>query len=154
MSSSYLRSLNSTHISPNWLISATRLQFMDYFNLEILFTNSYIVRIKLLKAWHDVTFLWIYYYLINIPIFHLFYLFHCTWLEYIRSCTKYSSYEFLTKRWFVNNQSIDLGNPFEVIVHNFLIRRMIGLSYRNEFSMMNALVCLTTFMQQLCFEKS
>ena len=37
-----------------------------------------------------------------------------------------------------------LGNPLEVIVHHLLIEGMVGLSYRDEFSMVSALVCMVT----------
>ena len=39
---------------------------------------------------------------------------------------------------------MDLGNPFEVIVHYLLIRRMINLSNWDKFFMVNALVCMVT----------
>ena len=34
-----------------------------------------------------------------------------------------------------------MGNPLEVVVHYFLIRGMVGLSYWDEFLMVSALVC-------------
>ena len=37
-----------------------------------------------------------------------------------------------------------LGNPLEVVVHHLLIRGMVGLSYRDEFPMVSALVCMVT----------
>ena len=37
------------------------------------------------------------------------------------------SYEFLTSRWFVHSHFMDLGNPFEVVVHHLLIIEMVGL---------------------------
>ena len=38
-------------------------------------------------------------YLMNILVWHLL---HCTWLRYIRSCTKDPSHEFLVNIWFVH----------------------------------------------------
>ena len=37
-----------------------------------------------------------------------------------------------------------MGNPLEVVVHYFLIRGMVGLSYWDEFLMVSALVCMVT----------
>ena len=69
-------------------------------------------------------------------------LLYCTWLRCIRSCTKYLG--FLANRWFGHNRFMGLGNPLEVVVHHFSIRRMVGLSYRDEFSIVSALVCMVT----------
>ena len=38
-----------------------------------------------------------------------------------------------------------LGNPFESVVHHLLIEEMDGLDYRDEFPIMSALVCMTTY---------
>ena len=35
-----------------------------------------------------------------------------------------------------------LGNPLEAIVHHLLIKRMVGLGYRDGFRMLSALVCI------------
>ena len=40
---------------------------------------------------------------------------------------------------------MDLNNLFEVIVNYFLIRWMIGLDHRDEFLMMNVLVCTVVY---------
>ena len=37
-----------------------------------------------------------------------------------------------------------LGNPLEVVVHYLLIGGIVGLSYRDEFPMVSALVCIVT----------
>ena len=37
-----------------------------------------------------------------------------------------------------------MGNPLEVVVHYFLIRETVGLSYWDEFLMVSALVCMVT----------
>ena len=34
-----------------------------------------------------------------------------------------------------------LGDPLEIVVHHLLIRGMVGLGYRDEFSIVSALVC-------------
>ena len=39
---------------------------------------------------------------------------------------------------------MDLGNPLEIVVHHLLIRGMVGLGYRDGFSMVSALVCMVT----------
>ena len=38
-----------------------------------------------------------------------------------------------------------LGNPLESVVHHLLIEEMDGLDYRDEFPIMSALVCMTTY---------
>ena len=37
-----------------------------------------------------------------------------------------------------------LGNPLEVVVYHLLIGGMVGLSYRDGFPMLSALVCMVT----------
>ena len=37
-----------------------------------------------------------------------------------------------------------LSNLLKVVVHHLLIRGMVGLSYRDEFPMVSALVCIVT----------
>ena len=37
---------------------------------------------------------------------------------------------------------MELGNPFEIVVHHFLIRGITGLSYWDEFPMVSAIVCI------------
>ena len=69
---------------------------------------------------------------------------HYMWLRYIRSCIEDLSHRFLANRWLVHNRFMGLGNPWEVVVHYFLIRGMTGLGYRDEFSMVSALVCMVT----------
>ena len=71
------------------------------------------------------------------------YLLHCSWLRCIRSCIKDLSHGFLANRWLVHNRFMGLGNPLEVVVHHLLIGGMIGLSYRDAFPMVSALVCIT-----------
>ena len=39
---------------------------------------------------------------------------------------------------------MNLGNSFEVVVHNILIRRMVGLGHW-EVPMVSALVCMVTY---------
>ena len=39
---------------------------------------------------------------------------------------------------------MNLGNSFEVVVHNIVIRRMVGLGHR-EVSIVSALVCMVTY---------
>ena len=71
-------------------------------------------------------------------------LLHCMWLKCIRSCTEDLSNGFFANGWLVHNWFMGLGNPLEVIVHHLLIEGMVGLSYRDEFSMVSALVCMVT----------
>ena len=116
------------------------------------------VRIEPLKVWHDVTYLEFIIYLmifqfhLYLSLFHALYsisilakhLLHCTWLRCLKSYTKDLSHGFLPSRWFVHNHSVDLGNPFKVIVHYILIGRMVGLSHQDGFPMMSALMCMVT----------
>ena len=37
-----------------------------------------------------------------------------------------------------------LGNSLEVVVHHLPIEGMVGLDYRDEFSIVGALVCMVT----------
>ena len=37
-----------------------------------------------------------------------------------------------------------LGNPLKVVVYHLLMGGMVGLDYRDGFSMMSALVCMVT----------
>ena len=39
---------------------------------------------------------------------------------------------------------MDLGNPFDAIVHHLLIRGMVGVSYWDEVPMVSTLVCMIT----------
>ena len=71
-------------------------------------------------------------------------LLHCMWLRCIRSYIKDLSHGFLTNRWLVHNQLMGLSNPLEVVMHQLLIGEMVGLSYRNGFPMVSALVCMVT----------
>ena len=72
------------------------------------------------------------------------YLFHCTWFRCIRNCTKNLSHEFLANRWPVYNQFMGIGNLLKVVVYHLLIGRMADLDYRDEFSMVSALICMVT----------
>ena len=40
---------------------------------------------------------------------------------------------------------MDLGNPFDAIVHHLLIRGMVGVSYWDEVPMVSTLVCMITY---------
>lgn len=40
---------------------------------------------------------------------------------------------------------IDLGNPFEIVVHYLLIGGMISLAYRDEVSMVSVLVYIYSY---------
>ena len=71
-------------------------------------------------------------------------LLHCMWLRCIKSCIKDLSHGFLANKWLVHNWFMGLRNPLEVVVHHFLIGGMIGLDYRDEFSMESALMCMVT----------
>ena len=37
-----------------------------------------------------------------------------------------------------------LGNPLKVVVYHLLMGGMVGLDYRDEFSIVGALVCMVT----------
>ena len=90
------------------------LKELLHFNFEAS-RYGILVRIKPLKAWHDVTSLeyiihlmifQVHFYLSLIHVLHfirilVYHLLHCTWLGSIRSCTKDPSHEFLTSRWFI-----------------------------------------------------
>ena len=39
---------------------------------------------------------------------------------------------------------MDLGNPFEVVVHYLLIRGIVSLDYWDRFPMVSVLVCMVT----------
>ena len=39
---------------------------------------------------------------------------------------------------------MNLGNPFEIVVYNFLIEEMIGLNHQDRFPMVSAPVCMVT----------
>ena len=69
-------------------------------------------------------------------------LLHCTRLGCIG--TKDLSHGFLANRWLVHSQFMSLGNPLEIVVHYLLILGIVGLSYRDEFPMVSALVCMVT----------
>ena len=71
-------------------------------------------------------------------------LLHCTWLMCIRICIEDLSHGFLANRWLVHNCFMGFGNPLEVVVHHLLIRGMVGLSYRDVFPIVSALVCMVT----------
>ena len=58
---------------------------------------------------------------------------HCTWLGCIRSYTEDLSDEFFASWWVVHSYFMDLGNPFEVVIHYLLIGGMICLSHQHEF---------------------
>ena len=68
----------------------------------------------------------------------------CMWLRCIRSCTKDLIHRFLANRWLVHNQFMSLGNPLEVVMHHLLIGGIVGLSYRDGFPMVSALVCIVS----------
>ena len=40
---------------------------------------------------------------------------------------------------------MDLGSPLVVVMHYLLIEGMTGLSYRDGFPMVSALVCMVTY---------
>ena len=40
---------------------------------------------------------------------------------------------------------MDLGNSFEIIVHYLLFGGMIDLGHQDEFSMVNALLCMVKY---------
>ena len=44
----------------------------------------------------------------------------------------------------MHNLLVDLGDPFEVVVHHLLIGGMIGLSHWDRVPMLSALVCMVT----------
>ena len=39
---------------------------------------------------------------------------------------------------------MDLGNPFEIVVHYLLIGGMVGLAYQDRVPIVSALVCKVT----------
>ena len=47
-------------------------------------------------------------------------LLHCTWLGFIRTCTKQLIHGILTNRWLVHNWVMGLGNLLEVVVVSLL----------------------------------
>ena len=57
---------------------------------------------------------------------------------------KSKSLGFLTSLWVVYNWFINLGNPFEIVVHYLLIRGMTCLDQQDEFPMMSVVVCMVT----------
>ena len=40
---------------------------------------------------------------------------------------------------------MDLGNPFEVLVHQLLIGGIVGLDHRDEVPMVSVLLCMITY---------
>ena len=92
---------------------------MEYTHINTIMTlkSTITVRIKLLKAWHDVIdfefiiYLMIFWFCFYLSLFHalyymsilVWYLLHCTWLKCIRSYTKYPSHEFHVNKWLVHN---------------------------------------------------
>ena len=50
------------------------------------------------------------------------------------------SHMFHASKQFIDNRFMDLGNPFEIIVHYLLIGERTCLGHRNGSPMMNALV--------------
>ena len=56
-------------------------------------------------------------------------LFLCMWIGCIKSCMEDPSHGFLVNRWLVHSRFMGLGNPLDVVVHDLLIGRMIGLDY-------------------------
>ena len=53
---------------------------------------------------------------------------------------KYPSYEFLTSKWFVHSRLVNLGNPFEALVHHLLIRGMSDLSHQDGVPMVSIII--------------
>ena len=49
------------------------------------------------------------------------------------SCMEDPSHRFLANRYFIHNQFVDLGNPFEVVVHYLIIGGMTGLDHQDRF---------------------
>ena len=69
---------------------------------------------------------------------------HCIWLGCIKSWTEDPSHRFLTNIWLVHSRFVGLNNSLKAVVHHLLIRGMTGLSYWDEFLMVNILVCMVT----------
>ena len=76
-------------------------------------------------------------------------LLHCTWLRCIRSCTKDLSHGFFVNRWLIHSRFMGLGNPLKVVVHHLLTGGMVGFGYRDEFSIVSALVCMVAHWTRL-----
>ena len=70
---------------------------------------------------------------------------HYTWLRCIRSCIEDLMHGFLVNRWLVHDRFMDLGSPLLVVMHYLLIEGMTGLSYRDGFPIVSALVCMVTY---------
>ena len=52
------------------------------------------------------------------------------------------SHKFLTKKQLVHSWFMGLNNLLKIVVHHFLIGRITGFGYQNEFPMMSALMCV------------
>ena len=100
------------------------------------------VRIEPLKIWHGVIFIWIYYFIIrfkfsfSIYLVHALYImsiwhdiFFALYIRCIKGCMRDPSHGFFVSIWFVHNWVMNLGDPFEVIVHYLLNGEIIDLGY-------------------------
>ena len=56
----------------------------------------------------------------------------------------YIYYECLANKWLVHSWFIGLNNPLEVQVYHLLIGGMTDISYRDEFPMVSAIICMVT----------
>ena len=74
-------------------------------------------------------------------------LLNCTWFKCIkRYIEDLSNGSFQIDDLFtiVHNRFMGLDNLLDVVVHHFLIGKMIGLDYQDEFLIVNTLVCMVT----------
>ena len=55
------------------------------------------------------------------------------------------SHEFLANKWLVHNLLMDLGNPFEIVVHYFLIEGMKSLGHQDMILMVSVLMYMITY---------
>ena len=123
-----------------------------------------VVGIEPWKTWHDVTdwdsfinqFIYVSWFPLHISFVLISYLsihtlhhLHCTWLGCIRSYIEYPSHGFLVEWWVVHSWFMDLGYPFETIVHYLLIGGITCHGYQDCFPMVSILVHVMCIGQDL-----
>ena len=120
-----------------------RQNMIDLEGAVTIGTKLNTIKINPLKAWHDVIKFWILF--INKVSFH-FYLsyFHALYLVSTLTFIFYIVHDLRALGIALYNWFMGLGNSLKVVVHHLLIEGMVGFDYRDEFSMVGALVCIVT----------
>ena len=129
------------------------------FHDDCISLYDYIVRIEHLKVWHNViiNIFIIEWYDSNFSVSSILFKYytllafkpdtflHCTWSRYVRRCMKDPSHEFLTNKWLLHNSLMDLGNPFEIVVHYLLIEGIKSLSHQDKILMVSVLMYMIAY---------